>query len=95
MAIIKPVSYLRNNFADVSSMVHESAEPVYLTKNGYGDMVVMSIETYEKALYDAEIYLKLKEAELEMKTEVQLKPHDEVFSGLYAKYGIKGGDENL
>ena len=91
MAIIKPVSYLRNNFADVSAMVHESAEPVYLTKNGYGDMVVMSIETYEKALYDAEVYLKLKEAELEMNSNAPVKSHDDVFGKLYSQYKVKGG----
>ena len=91
MAIIKPVSYLRNNFADISAMVHETAEPVYLTKNGYGDMVVMSIETYEKALYDAEIYLKLKEAELEMNSNAPAKNHEEVFNKLYSQYSIEGG----
>lgn len=92
MAIIKPVSYLRNNFADVSAMVHETAEPVYLTKNGYGDMVVMSIETYEKALYDAEVYLKLKEAELEMNSNAPTKSHEEVFKKLYSQFEIKGGE---
>ena len=91
MAVIKPVSYLRNNFADVSALVHESSEPVYLTKNGYGDMVVMSIETYEKTLYDAEVYIKLKEAELEMKSEALLKTHDEVFGKLYSQYKTEGG----
>ncbi len=91
MAIIKPVSYLRNNFADVSAMVHENSEPVYLTKNGYGDMVVMSIETYEKTLYDAEVYLKLKESELEMKSGAPLKTHDDVFGDLYSQYKVEGG----
>ena len=43
MPRIRPVSDLRNNFADISRMVHETSEPVFLTKNGYGDMVVMSI----------------------------------------------------
>ena len=95
MAIIKPVSYLRNNFADVSAMVHESAEPVYLTKNGYGDMVVMSIETYDRVLNDAELYLKLKESEFEMTSEIPLTPHSEVFTDLYAKYGVTGGDDNI
>jgi len=90
MAIIKPVSYLRNNFADVSLMVHESSEPVYLTKNGYGDMVVMSIETYEKTLYDAEVFIKLKEAELQMQSNTPLKTHEEVFSNLCDKYKVGG-----
>ena len=41
MNMIRPVSDLRNNFADISKTVHETAQPVFLTKNGYGDMVVL------------------------------------------------------
>lgn len=48
MPQIRPVSDLRNNFAEISRIVHETQEPVFLTKNGYGDMVVMSIEQYER-----------------------------------------------
>lgn len=48
MPQIRPISDLRNNFADISRLVHDSEEPVFLTKNGYGDMVVMSVELYEK-----------------------------------------------
>ena len=92
MPNIKPVSYLRNNFADVSAYVHENAEPVYLTKNGYGDMVVMSIETYEKTLYDAEVYIKLKEAELAMKSGTKVLTSEEVFGPLYKKYGPEDND---
>jgi hypothetical protein len=40
--MIRPVSDLRNNFAEISRLVHETAEPVFLTKNGYGDMVAES-----------------------------------------------------
>ena len=47
MNMIRPVSDLRNNFADISKTVHETAKPVFLTKNGYGDMVVLSMEAYE------------------------------------------------
>ena len=49
MNMIRPVSDLRNNFADISKTVHETEQPVFLTKNGYGDMVVMSMEAFEKA----------------------------------------------
>ena len=40
MPHIRPVSDLRNNFAEISRIVHETGEPVFLTKNGYGDMAV-------------------------------------------------------
>ena len=48
MPQIRPISDLRNNFAEISRIVHESAEPVYLTKNGHGSMVVMSVELFEE-----------------------------------------------
>ena len=47
MKMIRPVSDLRNNFAEISKTVHETSQPVFLTKNGYGDMVVLSMEAYE------------------------------------------------
>ena len=61
--MIRPVSDLRNNFADVSRVVHETGRPVFLTKNGFGDMVVLSMEAYEQIRFDSEIYDKLSEAE--------------------------------
>lgn len=63
--MIRPVSDLRNNFADISKIVHETAQPVFLTKNGYGDMVVLSMEAFENLQFESEIYFKLQEAEKE------------------------------
>ena len=63
MNTIRPVSDLRNNFADISKIVHQSQQPVFLTKNGYGDMVVMSMETFEDMKSESDIYSKLQEAE--------------------------------
>lgn len=65
MAQIRPISDLRNKFADISKSVHETSEPVILTKNGYGDMVVMSYEAYENLEFQSEIYFRLKQAESE------------------------------
>lgn len=63
--LIRPISDLRNNFADISKTVHETNQPVFLTKNGYGDMVVLSVEAYENLQFESEVYSKLKEAEQE------------------------------
>jgi len=79
MPKIRPVSDLRNNFAEISKIVHESQEPVFLTKNGYGDMVVMSIEQYERIQLENEIFVKLKEAEIEARTSNVRYSHTEVF----------------
>ena len=78
MDMIRPVSDLRNNFADISRTVHETAQPVFLTKNGYGSMVVMSLEQYA-ALTD-EIELKLDEADRAAALTDVRYTVDEVFS---------------
>jgi prevent-host-death family protein len=79
---IRPVSDLRNKFSDISKAVHESNEPVYLTKNGRGDMVVMSLEAYEKNLFESEIYIKLKEAEYQATSTKKRYTHEEIMCKL-------------
>jgi len=79
---IRPVSDLRNKFSDISRSVHESGDPVFLTKNGRGDMVVMSMEAYEQNLFEYEIYLKLKEAEYQAASVKKRYTHDEVMAEL-------------
>jgi len=61
MIHIRPVSDLRNKFPEIEQQVLSGGEPVFLTKNGYGSMVVMSIEQYA-ALTD-EVEMKLDEAD--------------------------------
>ena len=95
MPRIRPVSDLRNRFADISKIVHETSEPVFLTKNGYGDMVVMSIEAYERKLFQSEIYFKLKEAELEAKSTDVRYSHEEIFSDLRANLADKVGEGSV
>ena len=65
MKMIRPVSDLRNSFADISKTVHETAKPVFLTKNGYGDMFVLSMEAFESLQFESEVYFKLQAAERE------------------------------
>jgi len=65
MLQIRPVTDLRNNFTDISKMVHENMLPIFLTKNGYGDMVVMSIEAYEKMVLENKIAEKLRLSSIE------------------------------
>jgi prevent-host-death family protein len=65
MPVIKPISDLRNNFNLISDICHKNAEPVFITKNGQGDMVVMSLALYEKQQALIELYQKLSEAEAE------------------------------
>jgi prevent-host-death family protein len=67
MPIIKPISDLRNNFNDISEICHTESEPVFITKNGQGNLVVMSMALYEKQQALIELYQKLSVAEAESK----------------------------
>lgn len=58
MPQIRPITDLRNT-TEISELCHNSQEPIFITKNGYGDMVVMSNETYEREIAAAEIFRKL------------------------------------
>lgn len=79
MIQIRPVSDLRNKFPDVEKAV-STGEPVYLTKNGYGAMVVLSLETYSK-LTDG-IEAALDTADRLAEEDNRRYTHDEVFSSL-------------
>lgn len=77
MITIRPVSDLRNKFTEIEEIV-KKGEPVYLTKNGYGSMVVLSLEQYA-ALTD-EIEMKLDEADKASAADSVRYTEDEVFS---------------
>ena len=82
MLQIRPVSDLRNKFTDIEKCV-QGGEPVYLTKNGYGSMVVMSIETYSRLVEPEEYIMDVADA-LAGSSDVRLT-HDQVFGGLRRK----------
>lgn len=85
MINIRPVSDLRNKFTEIESLVKEG-EAVYLTKNGYGTMVVLGLEQYA-ALTD-EIELKLSEADRAAELDATRYTEDEVFGKIRSKlYG--------
>ena len=63
MATIRPISDLRNKSKEISRLCHESGEPVFITKNGEDDLVVMSMELYEREMARLELYGLLEEAE--------------------------------
>ena len=61
MPHIRPSADLRNNYNEISTFCHNYAEPVFITKNGKGDLAVMSIEAYEALTSRFELYAKLQE----------------------------------
>lgn len=60
---IRPVSDLQNNLEEISNTVHKTDKPVYLTKNGYADMVIMSASTFENIQYECDIRSQQAEEE--------------------------------
>jgi len=79
MLNIRPVSDLRNKYPEIEQLVL-GGEEVYLTKNGYGSMVVMSIEQYSK-LKDT-LEMKLDEADYLAEVSSERLAHEDVFSKL-------------
>lgn len=78
MPSIRPSSDLRNKYNEISEFCHKYSEPVYITKNGQGDLAVMSIETYERLVGKFELYKLLGEGMEAMKNNKVL-PAGEVF----------------
>ena len=73
MPQIRPITDLRNT-NEISEICHARREPVFITKNGYGDLVVMSIETYEAMVEGASLDCAIAEAEGEFERDGEL--HD-------------------
>ena len=81
MPQIRPITDLRNT-NEISEICHAKKEPVFITKNGYGDLVVMSIETYESMLETAETDAAILEAETEYAQDGILHDARSVFDSL-------------
>ncbi|MDD6208180.1 MAG: type II toxin-antitoxin system prevent-host-death family antitoxin [Clostridiales bacterium] len=84
MIEIRPVSDLRNKFTEIENDVKEG-QPVYLTKNGYGSMVIMSLEKYAQLTDDVELILD--EADRAAKETNVRYSHEEVFSRVRRNIG--------
>jgi PHD/YefM family antitoxin component YafN of YafNO toxin-antitoxin module len=96
MPIIRPVSDLETSLSEITKVIHETDEPIFLTNNGYGDMVVMSMENWEEINFENEIYQKLIEAQTEARSTAKRLSHDEVFGPLRQKIAnYKGSSENV
>ncbi len=86
MPQIIPIKDLKNT-SEISDMCHTAKEPIYITKNGYGDMVIMSMETYERALQKLTMYQSIEISEKQIKNG-QVKDARESLNNLKEKYGL-------
>jgi len=85
MPQIRPITDLRNT-NEISEICHAKKEPVFITKNGYGDLVIMSIETYEQMLEVNEMDAAIKEAEAEFENGIDLLDAREALTSLRRKH---------
>lgn len=83
MPTIKSSTDLRNNYNDISQLCHTYREPVFITKNGQGDLAVMSIETYEQLTGRLELYGLLQEGLNDVSTG-QTQPFSEAMAEIRA-----------
>lgn len=86
MPHIIPIRDLKNT-SEISEMCHKSEEPIYITKNGYGDMVIMSMEAYENAIRQLSIYRDIEISEKQIENG-QTKDARTALAGMRAKYGL-------
>ncbi len=85
MPQIRPITDLRNT-NEISEICHARQEPVFITKNGYGDLVIMSIEAYEAMLESLAVDTAIAGAEAELAQGGQLHDAREAFAALRRKY---------
>ena len=86
MPQIIPIRDLKNT-SEISDRCHATTEPIFVTKNGYGDMVLMSMETYEAQMQMLEIHTKLAQAEEQIRAG-QVRPAEDALQELAEKYGL-------
>ena len=85
MPKIRPITDLRNT-NEISEICHSQSEPVFITKNGYGDLVIMSIETYERMIDTAATDQAIREAEAEYASNGGLYDARTALASLRRKY---------
>ena len=86
MPQIIPIKDLKNT-SEISDMCHKTDEPIYITKNGYGDMVIMSMENYENVMRQLAIYGDIEISEKQLKNG-RIKDARSALADTRAKYGI-------
>lgn len=84
MSVIRSSADLRNNYNEISDFCHEYTEPVFITKNGKGDLAVMSMEPYELLSAKLELYSLLGEG-LEQVKQGKVKPIKESLKSIRQK----------
>ena len=86
MPQIIPIKDLKNT-SEISEMCHRTNEPIYITKNGYGDMVIMSRESFEYTMKQIKMYEDIEISERQIK-EGRVKDARRSLSSMREQYGL-------
>ena len=89
MPVIKSISSLRNRTREIAAICHEQDEPVYLTTNGEGDLVVMSIDHYERLKAQVDIFEKLGVAQAQSRAGKKGLTHKQMMAKLKSRVNAR------
>jgi len=87
---IRPVSKCQSNFNEVAELCRNYHEPVYITRNGYEDLVLLCAQDYSRSVARLELYDKLAAAQRQIDTGTPVVAHDELFRELRDRINARG-----
>lgn len=82
------------NTSEISDMCHKMNEPIFITKNGYGDMVIMSMDVYEKTTRQFAMYRNIEISEQQIKNN-QVKDASTALTGMRQKYQLENYQKKI
>jgi len=87
---IRPVSKCQSNFNEIAELCRSEREPVYITRNGYEDLVLVRAQDYTRSIARLELYDKLAAAQRQIDAEVPVVAHEELFRELHERLNARG-----
>jgi len=87
---IRPVSKCQNNFNEIAELCRNEREPVFITKNGYEDLVLIRAQDFARLTARIELYDKLAVAQKQVDENMPVISHDELFSELKTRLHARG-----
>jgi len=87
---IRPVSKCQSNFNEIAELCRSEREPVFITRNGYEDLVLVRAQDYTRGIARLELYDKLAAAQRQIDAGVPVIAHDELFRELRERLNARG-----
>ena len=87
---IRPVSKCQSNFNEIAELCRREREPVFITRNGYEDLVLVRAQDYARGIARLELYDKLAAAQRQIDTGIPVVTHEELFRELRERLNARG-----